>query len=257
MNAKMNDKATQSAGTLTHDINALDHAGIAAVNVDLGETEVVVTAEHLVDVATTLRDQLHFEQLIDVCGVDYLLYGKDEWNTDTSAAGGFSRGVSGVSVGRMSFGDEIAPLDDDKPRFAAVYQLLSVATNRRLRVKVFAADNEFPVVPSVTSVWSSAEWPEREAFDLLGIHFEGHPDLRRLLTDYGFVGHPFRKDFPLVGNVEMRYDPQKKRVIYEPVSIEPRVLVPRVIRSTARRGSAAVDDPANEASDASGSQADA
>ena len=122
-------------------------------------------------------------------------------------------------------------------------------------MKVFAADNEFPVVPSVTSVWTSAEWPEREAFDLLGIHFEGHPDLRRLLTDYGFVGHPFRKDFPLVGNVEMRYDPQKKRVIYEPVSIEPRVLVPRVIRSTARRGNGDVADSANEGSEES--QADA
>ena len=112
---------------------------------------------------------------------------------------------------------------------------MSIKHNVRARIKVFAKDNEFPVVPSVTSVWSSAEWAERESFDLLGIHYDGHTDLRRLLTDYGFVGHPFRKDFPLIGNVEMRYDPKKKRVIYEPVSIEPRVLVPRVIRNTVRR----------------------
>ena len=120
-------------------------------------------------------------------------------------------------------------------RQAVAYQLLSLKHNVRARLKVYAADNEFPVVPSVTSIWSSAEWAEREAFDLLGIHFDGHTDLRRLLTDYGFIGHPFRKDFPLVGNVEMRYDPKKKRVIYEPVTIEPRVLVPRVIRKTSRR----------------------
>ena len=245
----------QTAATLEQDIRALAVDGISEINIDVGETEVVVQPDQLVEVATALRDQLHFEQLIDVCGVDYLLYGKDEWNTDTSAAEGFSRGVSGASVGRMSFGDEVAPIEDGKARFAAVYQLLSIKTNRRLRIKVFTEDNEFPVVPSVTSVWSSAEWPEREAFDLLGIHFEGHPDLRRLLTDYGFVGHPFRKDFPLVGNVEMRYDPQKRRVVYEPVTIEPRVLVPRVIRSTARRAddvtnNAATDESAEGKTDA-------
>jgi len=135
----------------------------------------------------------------------------------------------------MSFGDEAPEFGDGTPRFASVYQLLSIKHNTRARVKVFAKDNEFPVVPSVTSIWASAEWAEREAFDLMGIHYDGHTDLRRLLTDYGFVGHPFRKDFPLVGNVEMRYDPKKKRVIYEPVTIEPRVLVPRVIRSTSRK----------------------
>lgn len=251
----MKNKATQS--TLAQDLKALAVDGINEINVDIDETEVVVSPDKLIEVATALRDQMHFEQLIDVCGVDYLLYGKDEWNTDTSAAGGFSRGVSGSSVGRMSFGDEVAPLEDGKPRFASVYQLLSIKHNRRLRLKVFANDNEFPVVPSVTEIWSSAEWPERESFDLLGIHYEGHPDLRRLLTDYGFVGHPFRKDFPLVGNVEMRYDPQKKRVIYEPVTIEPRVLVPRVIRSTTRKGADPADDSAPEASDAAGSKADA
>lgn len=246
-----------SQGTLAQDLKAIALDGVKEVNVDIGETEIIVDPDKWIDVATALRDELNFEQLIDVCGVDYLLFGKDEWNTDTSAAGGFSRGVSGTSVGRMSFGDEVAPLEDGKPRFAAVYQLLSIKDNRRLRVKVFTADNEFPVVPSVTGIWSSAEWPEREAFDLLGIHFEGHPDLRRLLTDYGFVGHPFRKDFPLVGNVEMRYDPQKKRVIYEPVSIEPRVLVPRVIRNTARRVDDSAEDSSTDESSASGSKADA
>jgi len=246
-------KATQS--TLAQDLKALALDGVKAINVDIGETEIVVDPDRLTEVAIALRDNLSFEQLIDVCGVDYLLYGKDEWNTDTSTAGGFSRGVSGTSVGRMSFGDEVTPMDEGEPRFAAVYQLLSMKHNRRLRVKVFAADNEFPVVPSVTDVWSSAEWPEREAFDLLGIHFEGHPDLRRLLTDYGFVGHPFRKDFPLVGNVEMRYDPQKKRVIYEPVSIEPRVLVPRVIRNTVRKVDEKAEDSSSDGSEATGSGA--
>jgi len=263
----VNNKSTQTASTLPQDtllqdIEALALEGIVATDVAVGETEIVVDPDNLTEVATALREQLDFEQLIDVCGVDYLLYGQDEWNTDTSAAGGFSRGVSGSSVGRMSFGDEIAPLDDSEPRFAAVYQLLSLKNNRRLRVKVYASDNEFPVVPSVTDIWSSAEWPEREAFDLLGIHFEGHPDLRRLLTDYGFVGHPFRKDFPLVGNVEMRYDPQKKRVIYEPVSIEPRVLVPRVIRGGNSKGhfkapSDTPDDSSAAGSKESGSKADA
>lgn len=194
-----------------------------------------VDADNFLAAALELRDNpaTSFEQLIDVCGVDYLAYGQAEWETGGS---GFSRGVSSASsVGRMSFGDEAPAYESDTPRFASVYQLLSIKHNVRARIKVFAKDNEFPVVPSVTSVWSSAEWAERESFDLLGIHYDGHTDLRRLLTDYGFVGHPFRKDFPLIGNVEMRYDPKKKRVIYEPVSIEPRVLVPRVIRNTVRR----------------------
>ena len=252
----MNKIATQS--TLAQDLKALALDGVNEINVDVGETEVVVNPDKLIEVATALRDQLHFEQLIDVCGVDYLLYGKDEWNTDTSAAEGFSRGVAaGTAVGRMSFGDEVEPLADGESRFASVYQLLSLKNNRRLRVKVFANDNEFPVVPSVTEIWSSAEWPERESFDLLGIHYEGHPDLRRLLTDYGFVGHPFRKDFPLIGNVEMRYDPQKKRVIYEPVTIEPRVLVPRVIRKTTRKVPDVADDSTSAESDAAESKADA
>lgn len=225
--------------------------GVKEVSVDCGEVTVVVEADNLVEVATTLRDQHHFEQLMDVCGVDYLHYGVDEWETGGS---GFSRGVSATAVGRLSFGDEVAVFDEDKPRFAAVYHLLSIKNNRRLRLKVFAADNEFPVVPSVVDVWSSANWPEREAFDLMGIHFDGHPDLRRLLTDYGFVGHPFRKDFPLIGNVEMRYDPQKKRVIYEPVTIEPRVLVPRVIRKTQRKNATPAAAAEEQESNAVGSK---
>ena len=215
-------------------ITAAGIAGVSKVEVVNDELALEIDADNFLEAAIELRDNpaTSFEQLMDVCGVDYLAYGEDEWETGGS---GFSSGVSAGSVGRMSFGDEAPERDSDTPRFASVYQLLSLKHNVRLRVKVFAKDNEFPVVPSVTSVWTSAEWAERESFDLMGIHYDGHTDLRRLLTDYGFVGHPFRKDFPLVGNVEMRYDPKKKRVIYEPVTIEPRVLVPRVIRSTARR----------------------
>jgi len=208
---------------------------VSKIEVVNDELSFEVDADNFLAAALELRDNpaTSFEQLIDVCGVDYLAYGQAEWETGGS---GFSRGVSSASsVGRMSFGDEAPAYESDTPRFASVYQLLSIKHNVRARIKVFAKDNEFPVVPSVTSVWSSAEWAERESFDLLGIHYDGHTDLRRLLTDYGFVGHPFRKDFPLIGNVEMRYDPKKKRVIYEPVSIEPRVLVPRVIRNTVRR----------------------
>lgn len=233
--------------------SAISDAGIAGIsNVDVvnDELSVEIDSDSLLEAATALRDNpaTSFEQLIDVCGIDYLSYGQDEWETGGS---GFSRGVSqSSSIGRMSFGDEAPDYDGDTPRFAVAYQLLSLKHNVRVRIKVFAKDNEFPVVPSLTSVWSSAEWAEREAFDLLGIHFDGHTDLRRLLTDYGFVGHPFRKDFPLVGNVEMRYDPKKKRVIYEPVTIEPRVLVPKVIRKTARRLSAdAVIEEAAEKQD--------
>ncbi len=231
-------------------IKSASIAGVLKVDTDLDELSLEVEAAKLVEVATELRDNplLSFEQLSDVCGIDYLTYGQDEWETGGS---GYSRGVSGASVGRMSFGDETKAFESDKPRFAVAYQLLSLKHNVRVRLKVYAQDNEFPVVPSVTSVWSSAEWAEREAFDLFGIHFDGHDDLRRLLTDYGFVGHPFRKDFPLVGNVEMRYDPKRKRVIYEPVTIEPRVLVPRVIRKTSRRVSS--EQPENQDSTADGS----
>ena len=221
--------------------------GVSDIDFDNGQVSMTASAATWLEVAVQLRDheQTKFEQLIDACGVDYLQYGRDEWASDSTGSAGFSRGVSGGSVGRLSFGDEVEPMPDGQTRYAVVYQLLSVSLNHRLTVKCFAQDNEFPVVPSVTGVWSCADWAEREAFDLFGIHFEGHPDLRRLLTDYGFVGHPFRKDFPLVGHVEMRYDPQRKRVVYEPVSIEPRVLVPRVIRKTSRLGKPVEAGPAD------------
>jgi NADH-quinone oxidoreductase subunit C len=172
---------------------------IARLHDALGELTVVVRAEDYLDVAKTLRDDatLAFEQLIDLCGVDYSEYSNATW---------------------------------EGPRFAVVSHLLSVQNNWRLRLRVFAPEDSFPLVASVTPIWNSANWFEREAFDLYGILFEGHDDLRRILTDYGFIGHPFRKDFPVSGNVEMRYDPEQKRVIYQPVTVDPREVTPRVIR---------------------------
>lgn len=165
----------------------------------VGELTLIVKADDYLEVARLLRDEpsLRFEQLLDLCGVDYSDYADGTW---------------------------------DGPRFAAVSQLLSVTHNWRLRLRVFAPDDDLPVVASLIDVWNSVNWFEREAFDFYGIVFEGHPDLRRILTDYGFVGHPFRKDFPVSGFVEMRYDPEQKRVIYQPVTIEPREVTPRVIR---------------------------
>ena len=195
-----------------------------------GELTYEVGKADLVDVAMTLRDDADFafEQLMDVCGVDYLTYGQDEWTTESATGSGFSRGVEREPV----------ILDDsdtvDEHRFAAVYHLLSVSRNARLRLRVFAGSSNPPIVPSLVDVWNSANWFEREAFDLYGILFDGHPDLRRILTDYGFIGHPFRKDFPLIGNVEVTYDEEKGRVVYQPTSIEPRTLVPRVIRDDNR-----------------------
>jgi NADH-quinone oxidoreductase subunit C len=167
--------------------------------VALGEVTIVIRSADQLDVARTLRDdpRLRFEQLIDLAGVDYSAYGEGEWSG---------------------------------PRYAVVSHLLSITHNWRVRVRSLCADDEFPLIASLTGVWASANWYEREAFDLYGIVFEGHPDLRRILTDYGFVGHPFRKDFPISGHVEMRYDPEQRRVIYQPVTIEPREIVPRVIR---------------------------
>ena len=184
-----------------------------------------------------LRDapELAFEQLIDVAGLDFLHYGRDEWQTESATRTGFSRGVAPLPAAR-------APTQG--PRFAVAYHLLSVTHNHRLRIRTRCLDDEEPVVDSLVPVWASANWFEREAFDLFGILFRGHPDLRRLLTDYGFIGHPFRKDFPLSGNVEVRYDPQKGRVVYEPVSIEPRVLVPKVIRDDDHRYDPALRDAA-------------
>ncbi len=210
---------------------------VDSVVVEFNEATLEVAAENLLAIATELRDdsQFQFQQLVDVCGVDYSQFGRDEWITEDASRAGFSRGVTaGASSGRLQFGDELESLAPQGRRFAAVYHLISYAHNRRLRVRVFASDDDFPMVPTVTGIWASADWYEREAFDLFGILFSGHPDLRRILTDYGFVGHPFRKDFPLVGNVEMRYDPERERVVYEPVSIEARVLVPRVKRQDHR-----------------------
>jgi len=172
---------------------------LSSLTESVGELTIVVKADDFLDIAKRLRDDraLGFEQLIDLAGVDYQTYGDGAY---------------------------------DGPRFAAVLHLLSVSNNWRLRVRVFAPDDEMPIVPSVVDIWNSANWYEREAFDLYGIVFEGHPDLRRILTDYGFIGHPFRKDFPVTGYVEMRYDPQEQRVVYQPVTIEPREITPRVIR---------------------------
>ena len=201
-----------------------------------GELTLTVPRERLLDVMKLLRGKraLSFEQCIDVCGVDYAAYGQSEWITTSAANAGFGRGVS----------HELLDMDP-KNRFAAVYHLLSVTKNVRLRVKTFL-DADRPIVDSVVSVWASALWFEREAFDLYGIMFAGHPDLRRILTDYGFIGHPFRKDFPLIGQVEMRYDAEQQRVIYEPVSIEPRTLVPRVIREDSRYESGWKPEPSAE-----------
>jgi NADH-quinone oxidoreductase subunit C len=176
-------------------------------------------------VCLALRDdpELKFEILIDLSGIDYLEYGSSEWKTFSATASGFSRGVSNTP--RKPHGGA---------RFAVAYQLLSVTHNQRLRLRARCEDAEDPIIDSVVDVWPGANWFEREAFDLFGILFTGHPDLRRILTDYGFIGHPFRKDFPLIGNVEVRYDADKQRVIYEPVTIEARTLVPKVIRDDNR-----------------------
>lgn len=214
-----------------------------------GETTLEVPAAGWLAAAQALRDEFGFEQLVDVSGVDYLGYGSDEWDTDVSSEG-FSRGVEGRNVGRFKFGETPSqqlpepqsegPMPLPKHRFAAVAHLLSLQHNQRLRLRAFCENDDLPVVDTLTGVWVGAGWFEREAYDLFGIVFRGHPDLRRILTDYGFVGHPFRKDFPLIGNVEVRYDAEKQRVIYEPVtSVEPRVLVPRVIRDDARYQTAA------------------
>jgi NADH-quinone oxidoreductase subunit C len=170
---------------------------LVALDVRLNEVTIEIAAGDLPGIAKVLRDEMHFEQLTDLAAVDYSEFRMEEWS---------------------------------RPRFAVVYHLLSVSRNRRMRMRVFAENDEFPVLSSVISIWPSANWYEREAFDLMGIVFTGHPDLRRILTDYGFIGHPFRKDFPLEGHVEMRYDPDSGRVIYQPVTIENRVLTPRVIR---------------------------
>jgi NADH-quinone oxidoreductase subunit C len=239
----------ETAAAFAERLRARFPAAEVTVDQPRGEVGIVLDADAYYAGCLALRDEFGFEQLIDVSGVDYLGYGTDEWDTNVSSEG-FSRGVEGRGPGRFGYGqrptaqadqpDGEMPIASPARRFAAVLQLLSIQHNRRVRVRCFAPDESLPVVPSVTGIWPIANWFEREAFDLYGIVFEGHPDLRRILTDYGFVGHPFRKDFPLIGNVEVRYDAERKRVVYEPVtSVEPRVNVPRVIRDDARYATAA------------------
>jgi NADH-quinone oxidoreductase subunit C len=194
-----------------------------------------VGVENWLEVCRALKDeeQFCFEQLTDLCGVDYLSHGQSEWDTEGASSEGFSRGVENLGPGRFNWADRPESVDIEQ-RFGVVAHLLSFRHNRRLRIRCHAPDEGMPIVPSLVDIWNSANWYEREAFDLFGIIFEGHPDLRRIMTDYGFIGHPFRKDFPLIGNVAVRYDTQKGRVIYEPVEIEPRVGVPRVLRSDSR-----------------------
>lgn len=206
--------------------NIITYFGDNIVSAEMKECVTLeVTPEKLLSVCYVLRDHANFkfDTLIDVCGVDYVDYGVTHWRTHETTHDGFSRGVDDQ-------GERVTVWD--KPRFASVYHLLSVAHNHRVRLKVFLAEE--PTVPSVIDIWKSADWFERESYDLFGIVYEGHPDLRRILTDYGFKGHPFRKDFPLIGEVEMRYDAAKQRCVYEPVSIESRTLVPKVIRDDNR-----------------------
>lgn len=204
-----------------------------------GELTIDIAAENWLAHAIALRDTLSFEQLTDLCVVDFLGYGQAEWNTRTVSSQGFSRGVEGQAMGRFGRDESAKPqlaaaISSAAPfadRFGVIAHVRSYRMNVWIRMRCFLADGYLPTVASLTSVWPSADWYEREAFDLFGVVFQGHPDLRRLLTDYGFVGHPFRKDFPLSGNVEVRYDPEMQRVIYEPVqSVEPRVGVARVVR---------------------------
>ena len=184
--------------------------------------EIKVKNDQLIEIAQILREDQSYELLLDVIAVDYLTFGNADWKTNTATNTGYSRAVQPTIIPELDA--------TFKDRFAVFYQLLSVSTNQRLTVKVFASESNPPTVPSVVSIWSSADWFEREAFDLMGIHFEGHPDLRRILTDYGFIGHPFRKDFPTNGNLEVVYDEEKGEVVYQPVSISTRPSVPRVIR---------------------------
>ena len=243
---------TESATALVDRLRSNFGARALAFDVSVGQATLEVAPDDWFAVGTELRDAFGFEVPIDLCGLDYLSYGSDEWDTTDVSSEGFSRGVEGLGPGRFKWGQQPSEMGPKKDvdgvmpsteltggRFAVVLHLLSVANNQRLRVRCRCADEAVPVVASLVPVWPGLNWFEREAFDLYGIIFDGHPDLRRILTDYGFVGHPFRKDFPLIGNVEVRYDPEKKRVVYEPVSIEPRVLVPRVIRDDSRYVTAA------------------
>ena len=193
---------------------------------------VVFDAENLIEVMSIFNEneKLKFEILIDIIAVDYSDYGISEWNAQNANNKGYSRGIKKDSSGRYTYETAKKNHNQPKKRFSAIYNLLSISSNLRLNVKFYCNEDDVPSLPSVTSLWSSADWYEREAYDLLGIVFTDHPDLRRLLTDYGFIGHPLRKDFPLIGNVEVNYDLEKQRVVYQPVTIKPRVLIPKVIR---------------------------
>jgi NADH-quinone oxidoreductase subunit C len=198
-------------------------AGIETAVIALDELTLEIQPEKLLEICLKLRDEpdFDFKMLVDVCGVDYLHYGQDDWQTQSATLTGFSRGV-------MQKLEQVEPAKSN--RFAVVYHLLSLNKNQRIRLRVNLPDHHELMVDSVINLWPSANWYEREVFDLFGIIFKGHPDLRRILTDYGFAGHPFRKDFPLIGKVEARYDAALKSVVYEPVSIELRILEPKVIR---------------------------
>jgi len=215
---------------------------ITELHLAFDEITMELPAKNLREVCIALRDEAPFEfsMLLDVCGVDYLQYGVSEWQTESTTFTGFSRAVETLDIAETVSAHDVQgahgaerAISWNKPRFAVVYHLLSLSKNHRVRLRVFLK-TETPYVESVVDIWPSANWFEREAFDLFGIVFRGHPDLRRILTDYGFIGHPFRKDFPLIGQVEMRYDAALQRCIYEPVSIQPRTLVPKVIRDDNR-----------------------
>ena len=192
------------------------------VSMNQSNHEIKINPEQLIEVATALKSDLSFELLMDVIAVDYLTYGDVDWKTNNATSTGYSRAVKPTIIPEID--------ETFKGRFAVFYQLLSISNNQRLTLKVFTSESNPPSVPSLVDIWSSADWFEREAFDLMGIHFDGHPDLRRILTDYGFIGHPFRKDFPTNGNLEVVYDEEKEEVVYQPVSISTRPGVPRVIR---------------------------
>jgi len=231
--SKLDALAHALSSTFGHEIEELTLAN--------GEITIIVDSNNILSICQRLKEEspFRFEMLMDLCGVDYLHYGCGEWETYHATSRGFERAVRKIA--------DINPKSGWKrPRLAVVYHLLSVSLNQRVRVKAFVAD-ENPIIDSVVSIWNSANWYEREAFDLYGILFANHPDLRRILTDYGFIGHPFRKDFPLVGNVEVRYDAKQQRVIYEPVDIEPRTLVPKVVRKSKQ-----ADNPQQEGLDNGG-----
>ena len=223
-----------------------------------GELSYDLDASDLQATATALRDEeaFSFATLIDVCGVDYLGYGQAQWTTEAATETGFSRAMEPGARTTPAAAERERQAREQPARFAAVYHLLSLGKNLRIRLRAFAVGENPPVLPSVSDIWQAADWFEREAFDLFGIVFEGHGDLRRILTDYGFIGHPFRKDFPLSGKVEVRYDETRRRVVYEPVSIEPRTLVPRVIRDDNRYRPALRAEPGQGGADGAGQAGD-